>query len=296
MRLIRFGKSDIEVSRLGFDCDSLGVTQHERGWDPLSFDAHIFAERTVRAALNAGINVFDSSPFAGCGRAELLLGRALRGERDRVLLTSRLICRNASIDVESSIFASMRRLRTQKIDILYVSDDVSLDHNCRTERLATIDRLRRQGFIGHVGLFITDPAAAVPLISSDRFPVAQLPASMLCHAAASAVLDACRQQGVGVSIVKSFGVDQRRTNCADTDHEPDRGRKERRQCFKQVIHDRRMHLISVGMRWEHEVAENCSILSALDDPPAGPRTPRAGLPRKTALPLAIAARRRLAIS
>ena len=294
MRRVRLGKSGIQVSRLGFDCDSLGVTQRERGWDPLSFDAHIFAERTVRAALDAGINVFDSSPFVGCGRAELLLGNALRGERERVLLTSRLMCRNASVDVESSIFASMRRLRTQTIDILYVGDDVFRNEESRAERLTTINRLRQQGFIGHVGLLVTDPGCAVPLIRSGQFPVAQIPASKLRHAAVA--LDVCRAQGMGVSIVKSFAADQRRTDHTEIDVEPDRGRQERQRFFKRLLHDRRTHMISVGMRWEHEVAENCAIFSALDDPPTRPMAPKVGLRQKTALPLAIAANRGLAIS
>ena len=54
MRYVRFGNSQLDVSRLGLDCHSLGVVQRERGWDPISYDGQVFAIRTVHAALDAG--------------------------------------------------------------------------------------------------------------------------------------------------------------------------------------------------------------------------------------------------
>ena len=88
MRYVRLGRSGLEVSRMGLDCHSLGVAQRERGWDPGSYDGQVFAIRTVHAALDAGINIFDTSSSACGTRGETLLGRALSEKKADVLLAS----------------------------------------------------------------------------------------------------------------------------------------------------------------------------------------------------------------
>ena len=89
MRYARLGKSNLEVSRLGFDCESFGTPQRDQGWDPRSYEGCVFAMRTVHAALKAGINIFGTALDAGFG-GESLLGDALRDQRDDVLIAAKL--------------------------------------------------------------------------------------------------------------------------------------------------------------------------------------------------------------
>src|SRR5438477_9944031 len=88
--------------------------------------------RAVQRALDLGVNWIDTAPFYGWGRAEELVGHALQGKRDQALLftkcgtlpdghggwveclTPESICR----DVEHSL----RRLRTEYVDVLYLHD------------------------------------------------------------------------------------------------------------------------------------------------------------------------------
>ena len=76
------GRSGIEASILGFGTgDNAGLmvlgTPAER-------------QRAVDVAIDAGMNYFDTSPDYGRGRAEENLGRALKGKRNQVLVTSKV--------------------------------------------------------------------------------------------------------------------------------------------------------------------------------------------------------------
>lgn len=273
MRYVRFGNSELDVSRLGLDCHALGVVQRERGWDPISYDGQVFAVRTVHAALDAGINILDTSPDAGSGRAESLLGKALRGRRQGVLLASTISGGQDALNIEYSIVGSMRRLRTDRIDIVYVSDTLFRCDEYRDEQFAELEQLRARGHVGHIGLQVTRPAAALPLIESGPFQVAQLQCGISRQGAASEALRACHRRGLGISVVKSLDPDALKKIVGAL--EPSwRGTRVGECSFKYLLGDRRVHMINVGMRWEHEVAQNAMLFSGLDTGPEPP--PRCG--------------------
>lgn len=269
MRYVRFGNSQLDVSRLGLDCHSLGVVQRERGWDPISYDGQVFAIRTVHAALDAGINILNTSPDAGGGRAESLLGKALRSRSQGVLLSSTISGGQDALNIEHSIVASMRRLRTDRIDIIYVRDTLFRSDEYRHEQYAELERLRARGDVGHVGLLVTRPAAALELIEGGPFQMAQLQCGTAEGGAASEALNACHRRGLGISVVKS--LDPGALKRIVRGLEP-RARRIGECCFRYLLGDRRVHMINVGMRWEHEVAQNAMMFSNLDiDPePPGP--------------------------
>ena len=273
MRYVRFGNSQLDVSRLGLNCHSLGVAQRERGWDPISYDGQVFALRTVHAALDAGINILDTSPDAGGGRAESLLGKALRGRRQGILLSSTISGGQDALNLKYSIVASMRRLRTDEIDIVYVRDTLFRRAAYRDQLYAELERLLARGHVGHVGLLVTKPTAALKLIASGPFQVAQLQCGNADHSGASEILDSCNRRGLGISVVKSLdsGALKRIVGALDPSR---RARRVGECCFKYLLGDRRVHMINVGMRWEYEVAQNAMMFSNLDiDPePPGPAT------------------------
>ena len=273
MRYVRLGKSELDVSRLGLDCQSLGVAQRERGWDPLSYDGQVFAIRTVHAALDAGINILDTSPDAGNGRAESLLGKALRGRRQDVLLATTISSGQDALNIEYGIVASMRRLRTDRIDIVYVSDTLFRCDEYRDQQFAELERLRAQGHVGNIGLLVTRPAAALSLINGGPFQVAQLRCGTTEEGAASEALDACDRRGLGVSVVKSLAPDALMKIVGALEPAWRRSSAVRECCFKYLLGDRRVHMINVGMRWEHEVAQNAMFFSDLE---AGPEPPGSG--------------------
>ena len=260
MRYIRLGKSDLEVSRLGLDCYSLGIAQRDHGWDPSSYDGQIFATRTVHAALDAGINIFETSLDAGGGRAQSLLGKALQSKQSGALLASRISDISSESSIEDGIQAALRRLRADHLDIVYLSDQLAQ----RPQALDELHRLRECGLIHHIGLIATDTAMSQSLIKGGQFDVIELQCDVSDTDAVSMLLDDCEDHGMGVSINKPLASKTLQALVKKQDKDCAGGSKIRECCLKYLLSDRRIHLINLGMRWEHEVATNSQLVADLE--------------------------------
>ncbi|MDQ2693315.1 MAG: aldo/keto reductase, partial [Chloroflexota bacterium] len=132
----RLGKSKLEVSALGMGCWAVGgpwtwaqpgKDPYPAGWGNTDDDESI---RAIHAALDLGVNFFDTAANYGAGHSEVILGRALKGRRDGVVIATKfghivneqektvygdpdLIIKNVRTDVENSL----RRLQTDFIDV-----------------------------------------------------------------------------------------------------------------------------------------------------------------------------------
>src|SRR5271169_3330564 len=81
MNYKRLGKTDLRVSALGLGCGRLGSVGQAGG--------DVAALRLVAQALDCGINFFDTSDIYGQGASESLLGKALRGRRDKTVVVTK---------------------------------------------------------------------------------------------------------------------------------------------------------------------------------------------------------------
>src|SRR5437667_7318944 len=95
--------------RLGFGAWAVGGT----GWGAASAEADRLA--AVRRALELGITFFDTAPAYGDGASESLLGRALKADRDRVAIATKVGPRD---DPRRSLEASLRRLATEYVGLV----------------------------------------------------------------------------------------------------------------------------------------------------------------------------------
>lgn len=135
------GKSKLEVSALGMGCWAIGGPwtwaqpggePYPAGWGNTDDDESI---RAVHAALDLGVDFFDTAANYGAGHSEVVLGRALQGKRGRVVIATKFghivnekektvygdadqIIKNVRTDVENSL----RRLQTEYIDIYQLHD------------------------------------------------------------------------------------------------------------------------------------------------------------------------------
>ena len=86
----RLGRSDLEVSAMGMGCWAMGgpwtFIDEPAGWGQVD-DAESI--RAIHFALDAGINFFDTAANYGCGHSERLLGKAIEGRRDRLILATK---------------------------------------------------------------------------------------------------------------------------------------------------------------------------------------------------------------
>jgi len=145
------GRTGLNVSVIGFGASPLG---NEFGVvDPGD------AERAVHAAIEHGITLFDVAPYYGRTLAEERLGTALAGKRDKVVLATKI----GRYDVEafdfsakrvrSSVEESLRRLRTDYIDILTAHDIEFGDREQIVEETVPAMRaLQQEGKVRSVGI------------------------------------------------------------------------------------------------------------------------------------------------
>ncbi len=150
------GKTDLKVSILGFGGAPLGNVYG-------TVDARE-GERAVHLAIDRGINYFDVAPYYGETLAEERLGEALEGRRDRVVLSSKC-CRYgfdnfdfSAKSVERSIGESLRRLRTDHLDLLIIHDIEFGDrHQIIEETIPAAHRMRQAGKTRYVGISALPP-------------------------------------------------------------------------------------------------------------------------------------------
>ena len=151
MRYRILGKTGLNVSVIGFGAAPLG---NEFG----AID-EVEAERAVSFAIDNGINFFDSSPYYGRTLSETRLGKALEGRRDEVVLASK--CGRYDVDkfdfsaarVFSSVEESLKRLRTDHLDILTAHDIEFGDREqVIHETIPAMRKLQVQGKVRFVGV------------------------------------------------------------------------------------------------------------------------------------------------
>jgi aryl-alcohol dehydrogenase-like predicted oxidoreductase len=164
------GKSGMQVSALGMGCWAIGGpwTWAQPGRDPFpagwgqTDDGESI--RAIHAALDVGVNFFDTAANYGAGHSERVLGQALEGKREHVLIATKFghiinesektvygddkqIIPNVRKDVENSL----RRLGTDYIDIyqLHAGDydkDLALELRDILEDLVAQGKIRWHGW------------------------------------------------------------------------------------------------------------------------------------------------------
>ena len=151
MQYRKLGRTDLEVSILGFGTAPLGnvygTTEKSEG------------ERAVRFAIESGINFFDSSPYYSLTLSEERLGEALVGWRDKVVLATK--CGRYGLDafdfsaarITASVDESLRRLRTDRIDLFQAHDVEFGDvEQVIRETVPAMRKLQEQGKVRYIGI------------------------------------------------------------------------------------------------------------------------------------------------
>lgn len=145
------GSTGLQVSALAFGAAPLGDLFGE-----LDENAAVDA---VHAAIDRGVDYFDTAPLYGFGLAEERLGRALQGRRDDVVLATKC-CRDGFTEfdfsgrrVAASVEESLRRLRTDRIDVFQIHDvEFGTAQQVLEEALPAARRLQEQGKVRFVGI------------------------------------------------------------------------------------------------------------------------------------------------
>ena len=193
MNFRTLGKTGLSVSRVGLGGAGLG-----HAWGETT-DAECI--RTVRRAVDLGVNFFDTSPMYGRGRSEENLGRGLAGQRHKVYIATkvRLQTEDDLADPQSavgrSLQQSLKRLDTDYVDLLQIHHQVGpeggrylaaagdppryayrLDYESALALGAAMTRMVTEGRARFLGITAWDghPEVVRQLLASGVFHTAQI--------------------------------------------------------------------------------------------------------------------------
>lgn len=214
MEYVNVGTAGVKVSRLALGLGLRGQSDEKE------------AERLILKAFDGGVNLFDCANVYGlmddrayAGRSEMILGRALKGRRDDVVITSK-VCSpvgpgpndhgGSRYHVLREVERSLRRLDTDRIDVylLHVFDGATP----LEEQLRALDDLVRQGKVRYGGvcnyqawqvcraLWVQERINAAPLIT------VQNPYSLLNRSLEQEMFPLARALGLGVMAYAPLGT------------------------------------------------------------------------------------------
>jgi len=152
------GKSDLKITKVGVGTAPIGSTPEWRvWWGPQDEKSAIQA---IQSAIDEGVNWIDTAPFYGWGKAEEIVGKAIKGRRDDVYIFTKCGTipdgKGGSIEnhkpetLKREVEASLKRLGTDHIDLLQFHD---MDATTPIEQSwKTLQDFIRQGKVRNGGL------------------------------------------------------------------------------------------------------------------------------------------------
>jgi aryl-alcohol dehydrogenase-like predicted oxidoreductase len=201
VELRALGRTGVEVSPLCLGAMMFGA------WGNTDHDDSI---RVIHRALDAGINFIDTADVYAAGESEEIVGKALAGRRDGVVLATKFHGRmgegpnrsgNSRRWIVQAVEESLRRLQTDYIDVYQAhrpEPDTDID-----ETLGALTDLVRAGKIRYFGTS-TFPAHALVEAQwaaerrgRERPATEQPPYSLLARGIEADVLPVCREYGIG---------------------------------------------------------------------------------------------------
>src|SRR5919112_2974021 len=196
------GRTGVQVSKLCLGTMMFGA------WGNTDHDDSI---RIIQRALDAGVNFVDTADVYSAGESEEIVGKALKGRRDEVVLATKFVApMGADPNMRGSsrrwivreIEDSLRRLDTDHIDLYQAHrPDPSVDVD---ETLGALSDLVHQGKVRIIGSStfpaeqIVEAQWAAEKRGRERFQCEQPPYSIFVRGIETAVLPTCRNYGMGV--------------------------------------------------------------------------------------------------
>jgi aryl-alcohol dehydrogenase-like predicted oxidoreductase len=199
MKYRTLGRTGLRISVVG-----LGTMVHAGHFGPMKDSESLSA---IDAALELGVNFIDTSDAYGAGYAESLLGKALKGKRDKVILATKggnvmsgpnRGKRNFAPEyIDGVLHESLQRLQTDWID-LYQLHNATVEVIERGEVWEVLEKRKREGKIRHYGVSINTMEEGVAAVKTGRSETIQVEYNLLVQDPAEAFFPLAQQANVGI--------------------------------------------------------------------------------------------------
>lgn len=200
------GTSGLTVSALGLGC--MGMSEfYGRGSDVESID-------TLHRAIDLGVTFWDTADMYGAGHNEMLVGQALRGHRDQVIIATKF-ANMRGIDgsflgingkpeyVRAAVEMSLRRLGVDTIDLYYqhrVDPNVPIE-----ETVGAMAELVKAGKVRYLGLSEAAPQTLRRAVAVHPIAALQTEYSLWSRDPEDEILATCRELGIGFVAYSPLG-------------------------------------------------------------------------------------------
>jgi predicted aldo/keto reductase-like oxidoreductase len=201
MQYVEFGKTGVKVSRLGMGC--MRLPSYEKDGKTVFDEEKSIA--IIHRAMDLGVNYFDTAPGYCDKMSEIIVGKAPRGKRDRIYLSTKNPIENASgDDYDKRLETSLKKLDTNYIDF-YHFWGINLDSFTNKIMvpdgpMARVKKWKEQGVVKHISFSFHDsPENLLEIIRRGEGTFE----SLLCQ---YNIMDRSNEKGMAFAREQGLGV------------------------------------------------------------------------------------------
>ena len=200
MRYRQLGSSGLQVSAIGLGANNFGGRLDARR-----------TEAVVHAAIDAGVNLIDTSNSYGAGRSEEFIGLALNGRRSRTVIATKVSSRisegpnnagNSRKHILSQVDVSLRKLRTDYIDLYQIhwwDPNTPIEETLRAlEDLIRDGKIRYAGCSNFAAWQVCESHWTAKTLGVNGFSSVQPRYSMMYRQPEAEMVPFCEKYGVGI--------------------------------------------------------------------------------------------------
>ncbi|XP_075512059.1 auxin-induced protein PCNT115-like [Primulina tabacum] len=202
---IQLGSNGLEVSKIGLGCVGMSATYGPPKPEPEMI-------KLIHHAIDSGVTFFDTSDFYGPCTNEILLGKAFKGEREKVEVATKFGVRLKDDKLEiqghpryvrEACEASLKRLDIDCIDLYYVH---RIDIQVPIEvTMWELKKLVEEGKIKHIGLSEASASTIRRAHSVHPLTAVQTEWSLWSRDLEEQIVPTCRELGIGIVAYSPLG-------------------------------------------------------------------------------------------